>query len=54
MMVEKNAGKVWPTMAWATYDGDVLLMKALRSILGWRTTLGGRTRGDDDALTQEG
>ena len=27
-------------MAWTTYDGDVPVLKALRSILRWRTTLG--------------
>ena len=37
-MDEKNAWKVWTTMAWATYDGDVPVMIALRSILRWRTT----------------
>ena len=36
-MAEKNAEKVWKTMAWATYDGDVLVVKALRSILRWRS-----------------
>ena len=34
-VAEKNAEKVWKTVAWAIYDGDVLVMKALRSILRW-------------------
>ena len=37
-MTEHDAEKVWITMAFATYDGDVPLMKALRSSLRWRTT----------------
>ena len=36
-MAERNAEKVWKTMAWATSDGDVPVVKALRSILRWRT-----------------
>ena len=35
---QKNVEKVWKTVAWAVYDGDVPVMKALRSILSWRTT----------------
>ena len=27
-MAEKNAEKMWRTMTWATYDGDVLVLKA--------------------------
>ena len=28
-MTEKNAEKVWKTMAWATYDGDVPVIMPL-------------------------
>ena len=31
-------------MNWAIYDGDVAIMRALRSILGWRTTAWWRNR----------
>ena len=31
-------------MDWAIYDGDVPIMKALRSLLGWRTTTWRRGR----------
>ena len=37
-MAEKNAEKVSETVARATDDGDIPVMKALRSILRWRTT----------------
>ena len=30
-MVEKSVEKVWKSMAWATYDGDVPVLKAWRS-----------------------
>ena len=36
-MAEKNSEKVWKTMAGATWEGDVPVMKALRLILRWRT-----------------
>ena len=39
-----NCGKIWTTMNWAIYDGDVPNMRALRSILGWRTLHGGGIR----------
>ena len=42
-MAEKNAEKIWKTMTWATYD-EVPVMRALRSILGWRTTTRWRNR----------
>ena len=38
MMAEKTAEKVCKTTAWASYDGDAAVLKALRSILTWRTT----------------
>ena len=34
----KNACKIWTTMTWAVYMGDVPIMRALRSVPGWRTT----------------
>ena len=30
------ASKIWITMTWAVYDGDVPIMLALRSIVAWR------------------
>ena len=39
LLAEKNASKIWTTMTWAVYDGDVPIMMALRSILEWRTTV---------------
>ena len=33
----KNAENFWKATAWAAHDGDVPVMKALRSFLGWRT-----------------
>ena len=33
-MVEKVVDKFWTIVNWATYDGEVLVMRALRSILG--------------------
>ena len=33
-----NCKTIWTTMTWAENDGDVPIMLALRSILGWRTT----------------
>ena len=32
-MAETNAKKVWKTMTWAIYEGDVPVLKAPRSIL---------------------
>ena len=32
---EKNAEKLEKTMVWATHDGNVLVMEAIRSILRW-------------------
>ena len=43
-LVEKIVDKVWMTMNWAIYDGEVPIMRALRSILGWRTTTRWRNR----------
>ena len=43
-MVDKNVEKVWKAVAWANYDGDVPVVKALRSILRWRTTTWWRKR----------
>ena len=37
-LAELCAEKVWKTMAWAVYKGEVPVLKALRSVIGWRTT----------------
>ena len=37
-MADENAENIWKTMAWASYDGDVPVMKAPRSLLRWRTS----------------
>ena len=37
-VVEKNSDTVWDTMTFVFCGGDVSVMKALRSILRWRTT----------------
>ena len=37
-MAERNAEKTWKPMAWAVYDGDVTVVKTLRSLLRWKTT----------------
>ena len=34
LLTEKIASKMWTTMTWAVYDGDVPIILALRSILG--------------------
>ena len=44
LSTEKIASKIWTTTTWAVYDGDVTIMLALRSILGWRTTAWWRSR----------
>ena len=44
LLTEKIANKVWTTMTWAVYDGDVPVMLALRSLLVWRTTAWWRSR----------
>ena len=36
---DKNAEKIWKTMAWAACGGAVPVMKVLRSILRWRTSI---------------
>ena len=41
-MAEKNAEKIWKTVAWATHDGDVPVMKA-RSFLTGGLRPGGGT-----------
>ena len=40
----KIADKIWTTMTWAVYEGDVSIMLALRAVLGWRTTAWWRSR----------
>ena len=37
LLTEKIADKIWTTMTWDVYDGDVPVMLALRSLLGWRS-----------------
>ena len=44
LLTEKIASKMSTTTTWAVYDGDVPIMQALRSILGWRTTAWWRSR----------
>ena len=43
-MAETNSDHIWKAMSWAAYDGDVPVTRALRSILGWKTTTSWRTR----------
>ena len=39
------ADKLWKTMSWVGYEGDVpILLKAIRVALEWRTTAWWRTR----------
>ena len=38
------AEKVWETMAWAVHEGEVLFLKELRFVFGWRTTVCWRNR----------
>ena len=44
LLKENIASEIWTSMTWAVYDGDVPIMLALRSILGWRTTAWWRSR----------
>ena len=44
LLTEKIVDNIWMTTNWAIYDGDVPTMKALRSILVWRTTAWWRSR----------
>ena len=44
LLTERIANKIWTTVTWADYEGDVPMMLALRSILGWRTTAWWRSR----------
>ena len=37
-LAEMCADKVWKTIAWAVYEGEVPVLKAQRSVIGWRTT----------------
>ena len=38
LLTEKIASKIWTAVTWAVYEGDVPIMRALLSMLGWRTT----------------
>ena len=49
-LTEKIASKIWTTMTWAVHDGDVLVVQAVRSILGWRTTAWWRNRSSRDGV----
>ena len=40
----KSASEIWTTVTWAVYEGDVPIMRALRSILAWRTSAWWRSR----------
>ena len=44
LLVEIMVDKFWMTTSWALLDGDVPIMKALRSILEWKTTTWWRSR----------
>ena len=44
LLTEKIVDKIWMTTNWATYDGNVPILKALRSILVWKTTTWWRSR----------
>ena len=44
LLTEKIVDKNWTTANWAVYDGEVPVLKALRSMLGWRTTTCWRNR----------
>ena len=41
LRTEKIANKIWTTVTWAVYDGDVPIVLALRSILGGERLHGG-------------
>ena len=43
-MAEKKAETFWKTMTWTNRNGDVPVMKALRSILSWWTASWWRNR----------
>ena len=43
-LAELCAEKVWKTIGWAVYEGEVPVLKALRSVIGWRTTAWWRNR----------
>ena len=49
------AEKIWKSMSWVGYDGTVPVMKALRTVIEWRTTAWWRTRSakgmSEDPLT---
>ena len=44
LLTDKIASKIWTTMTWAVCEGDVSIMRVLRSTLGWRTTAWWRSR----------
>ena len=43
-LAELCAEKVWKTMVWAVHEGEIPVLKALRSVIGWRTTVWWRNR----------
>ena len=51
LLVEKIVVKIWMTINWAFYGGEVPFMTALRSILGWRTPTWWRNKSAWDIAT---
>ena len=43
-LVGKVVDKIWSTMNWAVYDGEVPVIRTFRSSPGWRTTSWWRSR----------
>ena len=43
-LAELCAEKFWKTLAWAVYEGEVLVLNGFRSVIGWRTTAWWRNR----------
>ena len=44
LLTKKIVDNIWMTTNWAIYDGDVPILKALRSVLEWGTTTWWRNR----------
>ena len=44
LLADLCAEKLWKSMSWVGYDGTVPVMKALRTVIEWRTTEWWRTR----------
>ena len=43
-MANRIVDNIWTTVSWAIHDGEVPVMRSLRSILGWRTAAWWRSR----------